>query len=116
MDIFFPAKDTVTIDLPVKNDIPLVLAIVMKKQIKELTEKNLDIRTMTRQFKVGSMEANYEVLGEAADTVDSIVDKHVVKAISNLNGFVLSIHYTDLNLSADSTGHLRVVLNLAHKN
>lgn len=37
LDIFIPDKDTVTIDIPVKTDIPLVFAVVHKKQIKELT-------------------------------------------------------------------------------
>jgi hypothetical protein len=63
LDIFMPDKDTVTIDLPIKTDVPLVFAIAEKKRVKELTEKNLDIRTMTRQFKVTNMPQNYEVLG-----------------------------------------------------
>ena len=63
MDIFMPDKDTVTIDLPVKTDVPLILAVAYKKQIKELTEKYPDIRTMTRQFKIVNMNQNYEVLG-----------------------------------------------------
>ena len=62
------------------------------------------------------MHANYEVLGEAADTVDSILDKHVVKKISDLNGLIYSIHYTDLKMFSENSGHLRVVLNLGHKN
>lgn len=115
LDIFFPEKDTVTIDIPVKSETPLVFAVLQRKQVKEYVEKQLDIRTVTRQFKVTNMHANYEVLGEAADTVDSILDKHVVKKISDFNGLILSIHYTDLKMFSESTGHLRVVLNLAHK-
>lgn len=63
MDIFLPERDTVTIDLPVKAEVPLVLAVVQRKMIKEYTEKQLDVRTVTRQFKVTNMHANYEVLG-----------------------------------------------------
>lgn len=71
---------------------------------------------MTRQFNVTNLHNNYEVLGEAADTIDSVIDKHVVKKITDLNGLLLSIHYTDIKTFSDSTGHLRVVLNIAHKN
>ena len=39
-----------------------------------------------------------------------------MKKISDLNGLIFSIHYTDLKIFSESTGHLRVVLNLAHKN
>ena len=64
-----PEKDTVTIDIPITTEIPLVLAIIAKKQLKELTEKHLDLRTVTKQFKVPDLPANYDILGEAADTV-----------------------------------------------
>ncbi len=37
---------------------------------------------MTRQFNVGNLSQGYEVLGEAADTVDSIVDNYVVKKLN----------------------------------
>lgn len=63
LDIFIPDKDTVTIDIPVKTDIPLVFAVVHKKQIKELTEKSPDIKSVTRQFNVTNLGQNYEVLG-----------------------------------------------------
>ena len=93
-----PDKDTVTIDIPVKVNIPLVLGVAHKKQIKTLVEKSPDIKTMTRQFKVGNLNEKYEVLGEAADTVDSIIDKHAVKKINDLNGLIYSIHFTDLKI------------------
>jgi hypothetical protein len=34
MDIFLPEKDTVTIDLPVKSETPLVFAVLQRKMIK----------------------------------------------------------------------------------
>lgn len=111
-----PEKDTVTIDISVKSEIPLVLAVLAKKQVKEQTEKNLDLKTMTKQFKLSNMPSNFEVLGEAAETVDSIIDKHVVKKIKDLDGLLLGIHYTDLKTFSEFSGHLRVVLNLSHKN
>ena len=115
LDIFMPDRDTVTIDLPVKSDTPLVLAVAHKKQLKDLTEKSPDIKSVTRQFNVSNLVQNYQVLGEAADTVDSLVDNYVVKKINDLNGLILSIHNTDLKIYSESTGHLRMVLNLSHK-
>ena len=71
---------------------------------------------MTRQFNVGSLnQSNYEILGEAADTVDSVIDNHAVKKLKELSGLIMSIHTTDLQMYSESTGHLRMVLNLAHK-
>jgi hypothetical protein len=115
LDIFMPEKDTVTIDIPLKADSPIVLAVAQKKQVKDLTEKNLDIRTMTRQFNVTNLNQSYEVLGEAADTVDSVVDNFVVRRLGELTGLILSIHITDLKIFSESSGHLRMVLNLNHK-
>ena len=54
-------------------------------------------------------------MGEAADTVENVVDRHVVKKIKDISGLLLSIHYTDLHTFSESKGQLRVVLNLAHK-
>ena len=36
LDIFMPDKDTVTIDLPLKSDVPLVLLVAQRKQVKEI--------------------------------------------------------------------------------
>lgn len=58
-----PDKDTVTIDLPLNTDVPLVFAITEKKRVKEITEKYIDIRMMTRQFSIKQLSQNYEVLG-----------------------------------------------------
>jgi len=80
-----------------------------------LTEKHVDIRMMTRQFAIKNFPQNYEVLGEAVDTVDSIVDNYVIKRLNEISGLVSSIHYTDLKVFSQNSGHLRVVLNLGHK-
>ena len=69
LDIFMPEKDTVTIDISLKADSPIVLAVAQKKQVKDLTEKNLDIRTMTRQFNVTNLNQSYEVLGDRKSVV-----------------------------------------------
>lgn len=110
-----PDKDTVTIDLPLNTDAPLVFAITEKKRVKDMTEKYIDIRMMTRQFSIKQLSQNYEVLGQAVDTIDSIVDNYVTKRLNEISGLVLSIHYTDLKIHSQKSGHLRVVLNLAHK-
>ena len=99
LDIFMPEKDTATIDLPLKTDIPLILGVIQKKQVKEFTEKYVDLKTMTRQFNVGNLsQSSFEILGEAADTVDSVLDNHVVKKLKELAGVIASIHVTDLQM------------------
>jgi hypothetical protein len=59
LDIFMPDKDTVTIDLPMDTDVPLVFAVCEKKSVKDLTEKYIDIRMMTRQFVIKNLPQNY---------------------------------------------------------
>ena len=80
-----------------------------------MSEKHSDIRMMAGLFVINNLSQNYQVLGEAADTVDSIIDNYVVKRLNDLSGLITSIHYTDLKTFSSSSGHLRVVLNLAHK-
>ena len=63
LDIFMPDKDTVTVDLPLRNEVPLVMLVAQRKQTKEIVEKYPDIRTMTRQFNVQNLKEGYEVLG-----------------------------------------------------
>lgn len=110
-----PDKDTVTIDIPINTDIPLVLAVAEKKRVKDLTDKYLDVRKLTKPFFVNGFPQNYQILGEAVDTVDSIIDNHVTKKLNLVNGLITSIHFTDLKMYSQNTGHLRLVFNLAHK-
>jgi hypothetical protein len=94
----------------------LVFLIAQKKRVKELSEQYLDIRKITGKFNVGNLSAGYEVLGESAETVDSIVDNYIVKRLNDMSGVFFSIHYTDLKTFSNRSGHLRVVLNATHKN
>lgn len=102
--------------MPVKTDVPVVFLIAQKKRVKEISEKYLDIRKITGKFNVGNLSSGYEVLGESAETVDSIVDNYIVKRLNDMSGLFFSIHYTDLKTFSDRPGHLHVVLNATHKN
>ena len=114
-DILFPEKDTVTIDIPVKSELPIVFAIANKRKVKEMSESYLDIKKIVGKFKVGNLNESYEVLGESSDTVDNIVDNYMTKKLNDMQGLFISIHYTDLKTYSNSSGHLRVVLNATHK-
>lgn len=115
-DILVPEKDTVTIDIPVKSDLPIVFALANKKKIKEMAESYLDIKKIAGKFKISNLNDYYEVLGQSSDTLDSILDNYVVKRLNDVQGLFVSIHYTDLKMYSNSNGHLRVVLNATHKN
>jgi hypothetical protein len=115
-DIVFPEKDTVTIDIPVKTEVPLVFALGSKKKTKEMAENYLDIKKLAGKFKVSNLNEHYEILGESSETVDTVVDNFVTKRLNDMQGLFISIHYTDLKTFTNSPGHLRVVLNLSHKN
>jgi hypothetical protein len=65
---------------------------------------------------VANLLPAYEVLGESPETVDTVIDKYVVKRLNDMNGLFSSIHYSDLSTSSQKNGHLRVILNSTHKN
>ena len=94
---------------------PLVFAVVPRRKVKQMTESNLDVKKLTGYFKVGNLSEAYEVLGESAESVDSLIDNQVVKRLNETVGLFLSIHYTDLKMHSQNPGHLRVVLNATHK-
>jgi hypothetical protein len=62
-ELIWPEKDTITIDIPVKTDIPLVFLLSLKRKMKSYIEKQLDIRMLTGSFEVKNLHNNYEVLG-----------------------------------------------------
>jgi hypothetical protein len=62
-ELIWPEKDTITIDIPVKSDIPLVFLLSLKKKMKSYIEKQLDLKMLTGQFEVKNLHKNYEVLG-----------------------------------------------------
>jgi hypothetical protein len=62
-ELIWPEKDTITIDIPVKTDIPLIFLLSLKKKMKSYIEKQLDLKMLTGQFDVKNLHKNYEVLG-----------------------------------------------------
>lgn len=62
-ELIWPEKDTITIDIPVKTEIPLVFLLSLKKKMKPYIEKQLDLKMLTGQFDVKNLHKNYEVLG-----------------------------------------------------
>ncbi len=82
-----------------------------------MAEKYLDIKKIAGKFKISNLnDDHYEVLGESSDTLDSILDNYVVKRLNDTQGLFVSMHYTDLKMYSNASGHLRVILNIAHKN
>lgn len=49
-ELIWPEKDTITIDIPVKSEIPLVFLLANKKKMKTYIEKHLDVRMLTGSF------------------------------------------------------------------
>ena len=49
-ELIWPEKDTITIDIPVKTEIPLVLLLSLKRKMKAYIEKHLDVRMLTGSF------------------------------------------------------------------
>ena len=62
-ELIWPEKDTITIDIPVRTDIPLVFLLSLKKKMKSYIEKQLDLKMLTGSFDVKNLHKNYEVLG-----------------------------------------------------
>ncbi|XP_031472531.1 uncharacterized protein LOC116244811 [Nymphaea colorata] len=81
-----------------------------------MAEKYLDIKKLAGKFRVNNLNEHYEILGESAETVDTVIDNFVTKRLNDMQGLFVSIHYTDLKTFTNSSGHLRVVLNANHKN
>lgn len=49
-ELIWPEKDTITIDIPVKADVPVVFLLSQKKKLKSYLEKHLDARMLTGSF------------------------------------------------------------------
>ncbi len=114
-ELIWPEKDMITIDIPVKTEIPVVFLLSLKKKLKTYLEKHLDVKMLTGSFEIKNLNNNYEVLGESSDTIDQIFDSYVMKRISENPGLFMFMHFTDQKMFSNNSGHLRVVLNGAYK-
>jgi hypothetical protein len=65
-EMIWPEKDLITIDIPVKSEVPIVFLLSMKKRLRAYIDKNLDVQMLTGAFEVKGLHQNYEVLGESA--------------------------------------------------
>ncbi len=62
-ELIWPEKDMITIDIPVKTEIPVVFLLSLKKKLKSYLEKHLDAKMLTGSFEIKNLNNNYEVLG-----------------------------------------------------
>ena len=46
-ELIWPEKDTITIDIPVKTDIPIVFLLSLKRKTRSYLEKHLDVKMLT---------------------------------------------------------------------
>ncbi len=53
-----------------------------KKRIKSYSESHLDINKLTGRFDVNNLNSAYQILGESADIVDSLIDNYMVKKLN----------------------------------
>ena len=58
-EMIWPEKDTITIDIPLKTEIPLVFMLSLKKKMKGYIQKYLDIQMLTATFDIKNLHQNY---------------------------------------------------------
>lgn len=97
-EAIYPEKDLITIDIPVKIDHPVVLALINRKKVSKTFDANIDLAKLAGSFEVNSLPPSMEAFGESADTVDYVVDNHVCRKVAELGTLIQSIHYTDQKL------------------
>ena len=61
-EIFYPEKDLIIIDIPVKTDLPLVFALAHRKKVKQLLDKNIDVKFLSGVFEIKNLNNNFNVL------------------------------------------------------
>ena len=115
-ETIYPEKDMIVIDIPVKVDHPIVLGIINRKKLAKVVEANIDLHKLAGSFEVKNLHQGFEVLGEATETVDYIVDNNVCRKLADLQSLIHSIHYTDQKLFSGETGHLRATFYASKKN
>jgi len=49
-EMIWPEKDLITIDIPVKSEVPLVFMLSIKKRLRGYIEKHLDVQMLTGAF------------------------------------------------------------------
>lgn len=115
-ETIWPEKDLITIDIPVSVDHPIVFCLALRKKVKALTEKYLDLAKLTGTFDLKSIPSTFAALGESADILDALIDNNVARKLQNLSSLIVSLHYTDQKMFSEQTGHIRAVFHAAKKN
>lgn len=115
-ETIYPEKDLITIDIPVKIDHPLVLAIVNRKKVTKTVEANIDLAKLAGSFENKSLPKSFEVLGESPEIIDKIIDNNLCRRIGDMASLIQSIHYTDQKMFSNQTGHLRAIFYASRKN
>lgn len=83
-----------------------------KRDVKAVKAKAIDM-SVTKLFDVNNFPDTYRIFGENVESVDHIIDNQAIAMIKQLPGVFNSLHYTDQKVYSNSTGHLRVLLNLS---
>lgn len=109
-ETIWPEKDTITIDVPVQANHPIVFCVANAKKIKHITEKYLDVAKLAGSFDVKGLGSTLHVLTEGQEIVDLIFDAAIVKKLNEVAPLIYSIHYTDQKMFSESTGHIRATL------
>ena len=114
-ELIYPEKDLIIVDIPVKLDLPLIWALIGKKKTKSMIETTPDLAKLTKAYEIKNLSQNYNLLGESAESIDYLIDNHVVKKVNDFSQLIQYIHYTDQKLFSEQTGHLRAVFYASKK-
>lgn len=58
-ELIWPEKDMITIDIPVKTDVPVVFLLALKKKMKSYIDKYLDLKMLAGSFEIKNLHNNY---------------------------------------------------------
>lgn len=87
-EAIYPEKDLITIDIPVKIDHPIVLALINRKKVTKTFDRNIDLAKLAGSFEVSNLSPNMEAFGESIDTVDYVIDNHVCRKVTELGTLI----------------------------
>lgn len=58
-EAMYPEKDLIVIDIPIKAEHPVVLALINRKKVSKTVQANIDLAKLAGSFEVSSLPPNF---------------------------------------------------------
>jgi len=98
-NLIWPERDRIRVDIVIDNAVPFVFAVSKRREAKNISTNNNDVKNFCRRMPNAELEKQFAVFAETEESANYVLTNAVISALKKNDNVIESIIISDLRQS-----------------